>query len=337
MKKFFLNFEQQYFLHSGFILLLFILAILLNGISRRFWCKNLCPLGALLGCFARYGFLTRKVLESCTSCGECLGNCKMSAKSEEDWLRSECLLCMRCKHDCPSSSIEFTLSLPTKEDKKIDLSRRSMITSGLYGVLLMGGVRLNLENKWLSGKKIRPPGSVEEPEFIRRCVKCGECMKVCLTNVLHPAFLEKGFEGLWTPILDFGTGYCEYYCTLCTQVCPSGAIEKLDMSKKIKTVIGLAYIDPGRCIPYREAANCIVCEEFCPTSPKAIYFEKVSKKRKDGTEKEVLLPKVDYSRCIGCGVCEFKCPVAGRKAIYILSPQIGNTGKDNFFNSDDFY
>ncbi|MBU1627264.1 4Fe-4S binding protein [bacterium] len=303
LKRYFLNFKQQYFHQSALILILFIVFILLNRLSNRFFCKNLCPLGAYLGCFARFGFLKRNLLENCISCGKCLDGCKMTIEKETQWRRSECLLCMRCKDVCPTKSIEFTLALPNKQDKGFDLGRRKIITSSVYGVLLVGGIRLNPIDKGSIPRLIRPPGSVPEDEFKRRCIKCGECMRVCLTNVLQPTLLQTGVDGLWTPHLDFGVGYCEYYCTLCTQVCPSGAIEKLDMKKKTKTVIGLAYIDPSRCIPYREASNCIVCEEFCPTSPKAIYFEKAIKKTRDGTEIEVKLPKVDYKLCIGCGVC----------------------------------
>jgi MauM/NapG family ferredoxin protein len=337
MKKFFLNFNQQHFLNSGLILVVFIVLLLINYVSNRFFCKNLCPLGALLGCFARFGFLKRNLLESCNSCGKCLGNCKMTIKDEKAWVRSECLVCLRCRDVCPSKSIEFTLDLPSKRDKGIDLERRRVLTNSIYGLLLVGGIRLKPDENMLIADKIRPPGSVDEPEFKRRCVKCGECMRVCLTNVLQPAFLETGLEGFWTPIMNYRYSYCEYNCTLCTQVCPSGAIEKLNKSEKIKRVIGLAYIDPARCIPYREANNCIVCEEFCPTSPKAIYFEKVQKIARDGTLREVMQPKVDYSKCIGCGVCEFKCPVYGRKAIYVLPPESKNIIKDNSLNSDNIY
>jgi len=321
-KSYFLSFERQYFLNSGWILVIFLIVLLLNRISNRFFCKNLCPLGALLGLVAQSGFLKREVKETCDSCGKCLGGCKMGMEDEKGWRKSECLVCLRCKDVCPLSSVEFSLSLPKRGDRGIDLERRRVLSSGVYGLLIVGGIRLDPFDDLPLPRKIRPPGSVGEKEFKNRCVKCGECMKVCLTNVLHPAIFETGLDGLWTPIVDFRTAYCEYNCTLCTQVCPSGAIEKLNVSQKKSWIMGLAYIDPARCIPYREANNCIVCEEFCPTSPKAIYFERTIKRTREGEEKAILLPKVDYSRCIGCGVCEYKCPVIGKKAIYVLPPEI---------------
>jgi ferredoxin len=97
-------------------------------------------------------------------------------------------------------------------------------------------------------------------------------MKVCPTNALHPVTLEAGAEGLWTPVLVPRIGYCEYSCTLCGQVCPTGAIRTLDVQTKIATVIGTAFFDLNRCLPYAFSRTCIVCEEHCPTSPKAIYL-----------------------------------------------------------------
>src|SRR5678809_1164218 len=80
---------------------------------------------------------------------------------------------------------------------------------------------------------IRPPGSVEEREFLERCIRCAECMKVCPNNALHPAFFEAGVEGLWTPILIPRIGYCEFSCVLCGQVCPTGAIQKITEDQKL--------------------------------------------------------------------------------------------------------
>src|SRR5207302_8853538 len=127
---------------------------------------------------------------------------------------------------------------------------------------------------------IRPPGSVEEREFLERCIRCAECMKVCPNNALHPAFFEAGIEGSWTPILIARIGYCEHSCVLCGQVCPTGAIQKITEKEKLGAgvppiKIGTAFYNVGRCLPWAMQTPCIVCEEFCPTSPKAIWVEEV--------------------------------------------------------------
>lgn len=155
---------------------------------------------------------------------------------------------------------------------------------------------------------------------MNRCIRCGECLKVCLTNGLQPTLWEAGLEGIWTPRLIPKVGYCEYACTLCGQVCPTGAIRELKEAEKARVVIGLAFIDPGRCLPHAFGIECIVCEEHCPTPKKAIYFElKSVSSGREGRPRPIKLPRVDPKLCIGCGICEHKCPVADRAAILITS------------------
>jgi ferredoxin len=189
-----------------------------------------------------------------------------------------------------------------------------------------------------SARLIRPPGSHAEDKFLARCLRCGACMKVCPTNAIHPTLLEAGLEGIWTPALIMRVGYCEYSCVLCGQVCPTGAIKKLTEAEKLgkpaageeqaaaraKPVkIGTAFYDQGRCLPWAMAVPCIVCEEFCPTSPKAIWVLEETVTRPDHTTITLQRPRVDVDRCVGCGICENVCPVQDSPAIYVTS--IGET------------
>jgi MauM/NapG family ferredoxin protein len=179
--------------------------------------------------------------------------------------------------------------------------------------------RISPSTKRASEKLIRPPGALPEPRFLRTCVKCGECMKACPTNALQPATTQAGPEGLWTPVLVPKIGYCEYYCSLCSQVCPTGAIKELTIPEKVNVRIGTAWINKNRCIPYFLGRPCIVCEEHCPTSPKAIKFVMVETRRPDGTVATQKAPVIDLDLCIGCGICENKCPVMDDPAIYVTS------------------
>ena len=202
------------------------------------------------------------------------------------------------------------------------MGRRAVLGGMLAGVSFPLLGRLDGRLHGVSDARlIRPPGSLPEKDFLNLCQRCGLCMKVCPTNVINPALSEAGMAGFWTPNLIMIQGYCEYTCTLCGGVCPTGAIRKLSGKEKIERPvrIGSAHIDRGRCLPWSGNGPCIVCEEHCPTSPKAIYFKKDVVAGPDGTETKVQLPYVDLKRCVGCGICEFKCPVRGRAAIRVIS------------------
>jgi len=144
---------------------------------------------------------------------------------------------------------------------------------------------------------------------------------------------ETGLEGLWTPILVPRIGYCEPSCVLCSQACPTGAIWEITpqdkgwavgVSSDAKPIhIGTAFYDHGRCLPWAMATECIVCEEWCPTSPKAIYLQPAEVIDAKGQRKTLKQPRVDPARCVGCGACEYACPLQDRPAIYITS--IGET------------
>jgi formate hydrogenlyase subunit 6/NADH:ubiquinone oxidoreductase subunit I len=112
-------------------------------------------------------------------------------------------------------------------------------------------------------------------------------------------------------------GYCEYNCNLCGIVCPTGAIHELDIEDKKKRIMGLAYFDKNRCIPWVSGDDCIVCEEHCPLPKKAIEFESKEIWIAGKGMKTVKLPFILRDRCIGCGICETRCPVPGRAAILV--------------------
>lgn len=320
-------FGYQYIAYqTGFMIgAIFLLILYLNRIKPRFFCRVICPLGALLGVCSKYTILRLEQKEdSCTHCGICTKHCQGAASCEPGsiWQGSECLLCLNCQELCPENALSFRFALPHTSGSKMDLGRRYLLGG------LLAGVSLPFLSK-LDGKiykvappdLIRPPGALSETRFLERCIRCGLCMKVCPTNAIHPAFAEAGIQGFWTPTLIMTFGYCEYSCTLCGSVCPTGAIEELTAREKIQAPIriGSAYLERGLCLPWSGNQPCIVCEEHCPTSPKAIYFKRDVITKADGQKLDVQLPFVELPRCVGCGICENKCPVKGKPAIRVIS------------------
>jgi len=313
------------FKSAWFIGILFLFILFLNRIRPRFWCRTLCPLGALLGVFARFSMLRiEKHSEKCTDCNLCLQSCQGAASPVpgQEWDASECMFCFNCFNACPENAIVFKLGWPPEVSKKPDMGRRAVLGGLLAGLSfpLLGRLDGRL-HKVSDARLIRPPGSLPEKDFLKLCQRCGLCMKVCPTNAINPALTEAGMAGFWTPNLIMSQGYCEYTCTLCSGVCPTGAIRNLSVKEKIETPvrIGSAYIDRGRCLPWSGNGPCIVCEEHCPTSPKAIRLRQETTRSPDGKAVNVKLPYVDLKNCVGCGICEYKCPVKGNPAIRVIS------------------
>ena len=321
LKKSVLSFQQPFFNQAVFIGLIFFVILGLNLLERRFWCRYLCPLGALLGLLSKFSLLSRSVSEGCNSCGVCAMVCQSDAEPDkkEDWRDTECLYCWNCDDVCLQNAVSF--GFLRKKSSAMDLGRRQVIASMLSGIITVPLIRVTpfFKQGVHNPKLIRPPGALEEKEFLKRCVKCGECMKVCITNGLQPTLFEAGIEGIWSPMLIPKMGYCEFRCTLCGQVCPTGAINRLTIEEKMNVRLGLAMIDKGRCLPYSHATPCIVCEEVCPTPKKAIWFENAVVKDRQGKKSVIKQPRVDLELCIGCGICEAKCPVGDKPAIYVTS------------------
>jgi ferredoxin len=321
------------FIQGFFLTLLFAGLVFLNIRRERFWCRYLCPLGAFLGLLARWNILKLKVDENkCIKCHLCNIECQTQANPypQEEWKSSECVYCFTCSAICPTAAIEFYAGIQPERVESINLSRRKVLLTTFLGILAVPFFRINPFRQRASEKLIRPPGSLAEERFIQKCVKCGECMKVCPTNALQPAKTEAGPEGIWTPMLVPEIGYCEYYCSLCSQVCPTGAIQELTVEAKTKVKIGTSWINKNRCIPWKFGNPCIVCEEHCPVSPKAIKMIEVDVKLPDGTIKRPMAPFIDTELCIGCGICENKCPVVDTPAIYVTSIGESRSSKNQF-------
>ena len=203
LKSHFLAFEQPVFRTSAIVGLLFLGILAAERYQRRFWCRNLCPLGGLLALMGRFGLFRRRITEAgCTRCGLCESNCRMGAIGGDVAVtdHGECIECMDCQAVCPEEVIHFS----GKEGRKpaaVDLTRRGVLASAALGAVTVPFFRVEAHGKAQDPLLIRPPGALPEGEFLARCTRCGECMRVCIANGLQPTWFEAGLEGMWSPIL----------------------------------------------------------------------------------------------------------------------------------------
>jgi len=327
---------RQYFHVGGWVIgfmLLFLVGM--NVVIPRFFCRVLCPLGAFLGTLSTVSLwrIDRDVTK-CVDCDLCLKNCEGASDPQTDLRKSECFVCFNCIEDCPEDALSFKfmptlkgeIAAPAVPRQRLFLG--TLIGLGFYAFGRASGATDRNYDKQV----IRPPGSLEEKGFLDACIKCDQCIRACPTNVLQPAVMESGIEGIWTPILNNKIGFCEVNCTMCGEVCPTGAIQRISIEEKTGTGaftkqgpirLGTAFFDLGRCLPWSMETPCVVCEEVCPVSPKAIYSREVTITKRDGNPITLRRPYVDPALCIGCGICEHECPVTDEAAIRVTA--VGET------------
>jgi len=302
--------------------LLFAGVLALNVVRPRFWCRYLCPLGALLGLVSKVAWLRRTVDAGCVSCGQCIRACPMGTIDAEDGYRSnpsECTLCLDCAWACPKDGQRFTGHAKPASWQPQDPSRRQFLAATGAAVAGLGLASIDPSAVHPSPRLVRPPGAYD-PDFAAQCVRCGLCISACPTGGLQPGISLVGWAKAWTPVLVPRLGHCDFGCNACGQVCPTGAIPPLALADKRLAVMGHAYIDHDRCIPWVDGRTCLVCEEMCPLPDKAIQLEEVTWMAPDGQEASVRRPVVLRDRCVGCGICENRCPLAGEAAIRVYTP-----------------
>lgn len=325
----FLPVKQPAFAGAFGIATLFFGVIALNLLADRFWCRYLCPLGALLGWLSKISILRPVIGSACTGCTRCALACRPGAIRGDlrnsdntpvvEIIPSECTVCLDCLTNCAKDSLGVQAVLQPAPAQEFDLSRRQFLQAATLGAAGLVLLRTDLRLRTKATHLIRPPGAQDEAAFLAQCVRCTQCMKICPTTALQPALGEAGLEGLWTPVVMPRVGYCDYGCNACGQVCPSGAIPLLELAEKRQQVLGKASVNRNRCLPWASGTTCVVCEEMCPTPEKAIRLETVAAVNEWGEPIELQQPYVLRDLCIGCGICENHCPLEGEAAIRVYS------------------
>ena len=296
---------SRFYVAAWSIAAIFFAALLLNLWIPRFYCRFICPLGALFGVLVRWTpWRIGKRQGECSGCELCENHCEGACDPFGKIHPSR----MSAVHELPARLP------PGADDLRPEafgggrgavtrLTRRGFLTAAVAGLAAVPAVRLAgwLNQNWNPGV-VRPPGALAEEDFLQRCIKCGQCMRVCPTNVIQPATLEAGWKGWWTPLLNFraGTSGCQLNCIACGNVCPTAAIRPLSLDEKLgrgefaergPVRMGTAFVDRGRCLPWAMDEPCIVCQENCPVSPKAIYVREEFQVVRDGARTITAAPR----------------------------------------------
>ena len=293
----------------------------------RTYCNTICPVGTILSFFARFSWLKiRFDEEKCKNCSLCSKNCKAACidfKSHTvDY--SRCVACGNCIDSCKFDALKYSSSMQTKKNASVDASKRSfLLASALVSTAamaqkkekLMDGGLADIEDKVAPQRQtpLTPPGSLSFQNLSTRCTGCQLCVSECPNQVLRPS---GDLMHLMQPTMSYEHGYCRPECTRCSEVCPAGAIKKIDQDEKTSIQIGHAVWIKKNCVVLTDEVECGNCARHCPSG--AIEMVPLDPDNEDSPK----VPAINEAACIGCGACEYVCPSRPFSAIYVEGHEV---------------
>ncbi|MFO7827351.1 MAG: 4Fe-4S binding protein [Bacteroidales bacterium] len=309
----------QVLIISVFFLLLILFFSIFKG---RLYCNTICPVGTFLGLLSKFSVFKINIdKDTCTSCKLCEKVCKAGCINipEQNIEFDRCVNCYNCLTVCPVNSIQYSPARLVHKQKQTShsddkVNNRRQFFALLALIFAAGKTRAQeivVSNTATFPAKrtvaVSPPGSISIEHFNNSCTACHLCVSACPTHVLQPAYTDYGLIGFMQPVMDNHAGFCNFDCIKCSEVCPTSAIQLLDLEKKRLTQIGKAIFVKQNCIVETEGTDCGACAEHCPT--KAV--------RMVPYQNGLVIPEVTENICIGCGACEYACPTTPYKAIYV--------------------
>jgi len=297
----------------------------------RTYCNTICPVGTLLGFLSKFSFFKVRIdTEACNGCGACAMKCKASCIDSKSHTvdHTRCVDCFNCLGSCKQNALTYA---PYKkrniqadtDSAPSDVSKRQFLSTAITTAITVPAVMAQDKvNTIVTGEDIRvrhtpvsPPGAVSAEHLLHHCTSCHLCISRCPSRVIKPAFMEYGLAGIMQPVMTYEKGFCNYNCTVCADVCPNGALKPLSMEEKHMTQIGRVHFVEDICVVITDGNNCGACAEHCPTQAVTMI------PYKDG----LTIPHITPDICVGCGGCEFICPVNPNRAIFVE----GNTVHKN--------
>ena len=304
-----------------------VVLVVLAWRGGRTYCNTICPVGTILSFFARFSWLKiRFDEEKCKNCSLCSKNCKAACIDFKTHTvdYSRCVACGNCIDSCKFDALKYSPSMQTKKNASVDASKRSfLLASALVSTAamaqkkekLMDGGLADIEDKVAPQRQtpLTPPGSLSFQNLSTRCTGCQLCVSECPNQVLRPS---GDLMHLMQPTMSYEHGYCRPECTRCSEVCPAGAIKKIDKPEKTSIQIGHAVWIKKNCVVLTDEVECGNCARHCPSG--AIEMVPLDHDNEDSPK----VPAINEAACIGCGACEYVCPSRPFSAIYVEGHEV---------------
>jgi len=322
-------FAASVYLTSVFSLVVALVTLLgvglMAALNGRDYCNTICPVGTTLGAVSKYALFKIRIDDAkCNSCGSCSRNCKASCidSKQHQIDYSRCINCFDCLDVCSKNAMSFRYGMVKTANTKVDKSKRTFLMvlggAGVATTKVLASKALPISAASNTAKRqvpISPPGSLSHTNLMQKCTSCHLCVSKCPQQIIQPAFTEYGLAGVMQPVLTFDRGFCNYDCTICSDVCPAGAILPLAMEAKHRTQMGVVRFVKENCIVFTDETNCGACSEHCPTQAVSMVPYK----------NDLDIPYTQTDICVGCGGCEYVCPALPNKAIYVEGLSVHNT------------